>query len=181
MKNYMIDIETLGTRVGSVITQIGACEFNIETGEIGDRFLVNIDPVSCERKGMLLDADTVCWWMHQKVNTWHGAEKKKHIFHAMDEFCNFIVMADRVWSHATFDFVMLENASRMLGLSRFPKFRKSSDIRTLLDLCRQLTGVDVIQEVPKNEFQHDALADCIHQSKYCAMAYRLIKESGGSR
>jgi len=38
MKDVMLDVETLGTKSTAAIIQIGACYFDRETGEIGDKF-----------------------------------------------------------------------------------------------------------------------------------------------
>ena len=49
MKDLMVDIETLGVSHDSVITQIGACYFDRNTGEIGAKFIANIDLSSCTK------------------------------------------------------------------------------------------------------------------------------------
>lgn len=47
MNHVMLDIETLGNQSNSVITSLGAVEFNLETGETGREFWQNIDVQSC--------------------------------------------------------------------------------------------------------------------------------------
>jgi DNA polymerase III epsilon subunit-like protein len=57
----MVDIETLGTKPSSTILSIGAVFFDIETGELGERFYMNIDP----KQDRSIDPSTVMWWMVQ--------------------------------------------------------------------------------------------------------------------
>jgi len=61
--NVMLDIETLGTAPGSVITSIGAVKFG--NGKILDRFFIRIDLQSCLTAGLKMDAETVLWWLRQ--------------------------------------------------------------------------------------------------------------------
>ena len=66
--HVMVDLETLGTDLNSVIVAIGAVKFDISTGEIIDTFYAPVDPESCQKIGMVIDAATVWWWMHPDRN-----------------------------------------------------------------------------------------------------------------
>ena len=70
MKNVMIDIETLGTRPGSIILSIGACAFDpADISSVGSdaryEFYENIDPEDCKSLGLTSDPSTVAWWAKQ--------------------------------------------------------------------------------------------------------------------
>jgi len=59
----MLDLETLGTRPGSVITSIGAVKFG--EGQIQDEFYTRIDLQSAVDAGLVIDPSTLLWWLKQ--------------------------------------------------------------------------------------------------------------------
>jgi hypothetical protein len=65
MKDIMIDIETLGTGTRGLITQIGACYFDRNTGEIGDKFCENIQIQDALDNGFEVRGDTIKFWLEQ--------------------------------------------------------------------------------------------------------------------
>lgn len=60
--DIMLDLETLGTKSDAAIIQIGACYFDRETGEIGEKFRVNVEP---DLSRFTVEWGTVKWWMLQ--------------------------------------------------------------------------------------------------------------------
>ncbi len=62
----MLDLETLGTRPGSVILSIGAVKFDHE--KVYDDFHIGINIQSCLDAGMTVNGDTLMWWMHPDRN-----------------------------------------------------------------------------------------------------------------
>lgn len=171
MTDLMVDIESLGSKKNSSICQIGACYFDRNTGEIGNTFKVNIDPIDAEKYGCELDASTVLWWLSQSDAARNSilADPKLPVIEAMKSFLKFIEPAKTIWSHATFDFVMLNETCIKLGIGRMP-FRKARDIRTLVDL-----GKVTIKKVEREGTHHDALDDAIFQVKYCVQCFQNIK------
>jgi DNA polymerase III epsilon subunit-like protein len=63
--DIMIDIETLGTEPGSIITSIAAVPFN-RNGEMGKAFYMNIDIQSSIDAGLTINAETLKFWMEQR-------------------------------------------------------------------------------------------------------------------
>ena len=61
----MIDIETLATSSDAALVSIAAVRFDLATGIIGDSIYIKIDKQSCLDYGLVVDADTVDWWMRQ--------------------------------------------------------------------------------------------------------------------
>lgn len=59
----MLDLETLGTRPGSVITSIGAVKF--AAGQITSDFYVRIDMQSSVEAGLVIDPATLLWWLQR--------------------------------------------------------------------------------------------------------------------
>lgn len=174
MTDLMIDIETLGNGKDKTICQIGACSFNRETGEIGKTFKRNIDAASHEKVGGRLDASTVYWWLSQKPEAIASilAEPREDIRIVMNDLNLFLQDAKAIWSHATFDFVTIQETLKQLDIKPLFSFRTARDIRTLVDLGKISTSdFNVSRTV-----HHDALDDCLTQVKYCVAA--LNKVSG---
>src|SRR5437588_12954962 len=114
-EHIMVDIETLGTRVGSVIIQIGAVKFDPYTlrDDVMDNltFNVNIDIDSCLERGLSIDGLTVKWWLEQSEEARKSIvmgppfELKESLFD-LKTWCGKAF--ECVWSHGvTFDLILL--------------------------------------------------------------------------
>lgn len=172
MRDIMIDIETLGTKPGSVIASIGAVAFDATTGEMGDTFYIKIDVADAESEGLSIDANTVAWWMQQsdeaRASTFTG-EDIVGLAMALEELLEYVKRqnADRVWGNGpSFDLVQLEAAYSALGGNAPWSFRAHRDLRTL----RDLTGVDI----PNIGTAHNALDDAIAQAHAVIEAYKVL-------
>lgn len=172
MRKIMLDLETLGNETNKVICQIGACEFDLETGEIGKTFKVNVDAESHAREGGKLDARTVYWWLSQDKAAINSiiADPKLPIREAFAQLNEFLKDAKQIWSHSTFDFVTIQDTYKLLNIDPLFKYRSARDIRTLMSLANI-----TINKTEREGTHHDALDDCIHQVKYCVQAYRKLR------
>lgn len=166
----MLDLETLGTNYGAVITQIGACYFDRYTGEIGEKFQVNIDMEDSVREGFKIEPGSVLFWFDQPKKTF--LENGLPVRIAMKLYGRFVRRAECVWSHATFDFGMIQDACHRLGMEQVMKYRVTKDIRTLMELA----DIHKDDENSSRENAHDALADCLYQVNYCVKAFNKIKK-----
>lgn len=176
MSDLMLDIETLGVRPTSVITQIGACYFNRETGEIGDSFLRNINVGDSLLAGCTTDEQTINWWKSQppKNLTWVG--NTFALLPVLSAFSHFTKKVDYVWSHSTFDVPILCNAYQILGLKLPFHYRSTRDIRTLTHLAgHKKNEKETFNEESKDEKTHNALEDCVYQVQYCVECFNKIK------
>ena len=173
----MIDFETFGNGKNACVVQIGACYFNRETGETGEYFKSNIDARSAIASGADMDADTIYWWLSQSPDAIKSVTEIPliEIKDAFESLNAFLALAEgvRIWSHATFDFVILTETLKRLKMKPRFSYRAARDIRTLLDL----SGVD-FKKVPREGLHHDALDDCFHQIKYCVEAFKSLKNEG---
>lgn len=176
MKDIMLDLETFGTSHNAVIVQIGACYFDRNTGEIGEKILLNIDADDSVRNGFEIDGRTVYWWLNQ------SDEARKSILAdglllkvkpALSEFNDFVKGSNnRIWSHATFDFVILMNHFNRTNTNTKIHYRQARDLRTLVDIAKvkykkeERTGV-----------HHNALDDCLFQVKYCVACLKKVGEN----
>ena len=175
IRRVMLDIETLGTRVGSVFFAIGAVEFT--GGVIGREFSVLIDPKDAQRVGLTIDADTVGWWLRQSPEAQAQAAEAWESGHSlpvglllfskwMEEVApeNF-----EVWGNApSLDCALVEEGYRVMSLSVpwcFPVERCYRTLKALRpDIVRERSGT-----------HHRALDDARDQARH---AIRLLEALG---
>lgn len=162
----MVDLETFGTTNNAIITAIGACFFDPTTATIGQEFYVNVDANDGLRRGFQLDINTLYWWCKQSAQAGEALSNPTPVpvDTALYQFAAFIQENRQkhlaVWSHATFDAVVLTNAYNRVNIKLPFHYRDAKDIRTLHYL---------IGDVDVGEFEgarHNALADARHQAKY---------------
>lgn len=171
MNKVMLDLEAMGKGPLGMIVQIGAIYFD-ENGNLGESFLVNIDPRKSEMYGFKTDADTTLWWMQQSKEARDSVFcNGKDIYATLYAFDVFCKNAKEIWSHSNFDFTMLMNTIRHTqyhpeNISQ----RKSRDITTLVSL----TGLSV-RKFDREGIHHNALNDAKHQVKYVSQALQYIK------
>lgn len=174
MKNIMIDLETIDTRITAGILSIGAVIFDLESGEIGESFRVDIGIDNAQRDGTE-SISTMEFWYGQDT------ELRKQQFYpkepmttptAIGMLADFIddnIGISRVipWSNgATFDISILSHKFDCLELTIPWAHWNIRDVRTLIDLGK----------VDKKDFPfigrpHDPVDDCIHQIRMCQKAW----------
>jgi DNA polymerase III epsilon subunit-like protein len=175
------DLETLGVDPGCVITQIGACAFDVDD-PIAERQQFNtfVDPQSCLDLGMTIKWTTIAWWLVQPEAARNAMITKdtQHISLALTELSRWIAaVADPklvcVWGHgATFDISLLEDAYRRCHLPVPWFYRNVRDLRTL----RALAPDSLVLTAPSGTLNaHVAVDDAIMQADWitqCAAAIR---------
>ena len=119
MQNCMIDIETLGTRPGSVILSIGAVEFDVHDG-LGREFYVEISRYSSEHAGFRTDQATLDWWSKQEGEAQTLLERTGRgglmPHRALIELQNWLPPDPLVWGcGAAFDNAMIAEACAIVG------------------------------------------------------------------
>lgn len=174
-KNHiMIDIETLGLSINSVITSIGATRFTMCPDEfsITDKFVRNI-PVAHQIDDMRrdVDPDTLAWWVRtdvrQLVRMMSHVDDSVTLGSAVMDLHAFIGETKNlvsVWSNGTdFDIAMLNNICRQ----RIPNISSGlcnyaivKDYRTIRNLFGALAE-NRIASAPS----HIGIEDAEYQSK----------------
>jgi hypothetical protein len=166
----MCDLETLGTRPGSIIISIGATKFD-ENGPYGEPFYMRIDMQSCVDAGMLIDVDTIKWWMKQSDEA--RAEFQKESVELSYALANFGMWCDNadakerdncncanieLWGNgANFDNAHLKAAYDKVGLEAPWEFWNDRCYRTLKAMYPHI-------KMPKRTgTHHNALDDAISQ------------------
>lgn len=179
MQNLMLDLETLGSRPGSVIASIGAVFFDPKTGKTGAEFEVLIDIDKSIEAGFSADEDTVIWWESQPAEAKQQLQGTVDPKQALIEFNNFCLANSKniewvkVWANGvTFDIALLEAMYHELGVA-FPfKFWNVRDLRTLIALGREIA---IDRKTIKFEgVQHCALDDCKHQIKVASVIWNSL-------
>jgi hypothetical protein len=170
----MLDLETLGTAPGCVVTSIGACAWYPQTGEMIEDFKVNITIKSALAAGLAVDGDTLGWWFTQSSKAQQAFIADAVPIHtALDMFSNWYrglsVYADidGIWGHgATFDVPVLTAAYVAIGEKAPWHYRTPRDTRTLFALAGY--------EPPRADVTHDALQDAIDQAGWVTTALKML-------
>lgn len=178
-RELMVDIETMGININAPIIQIGAVYFSLATGETGDEFLVNIDLEDSIKHGATPDGRTIYWWLFQSKEARDMLRDDvipmMYEDMGLQEFNQFAARATRVWSHATFDFVMLMNSMRRRDIQPTIHYRKARDIRTLTSLADMTREEIEMTRTERVGVHHNGLDDAIYQVAYCSAAYNKLK------
>lgn len=177
-----IDLETLGTEPGCVITQIGLSAFDANSfnGETHNTVsaLIHVHPQNCIDLGMHVSWSTISWWLIQDQAAREKMAKATGnlLIGACQETTSFIRdnCGPRVkaWGNgATFDVSLLSEAYRVAGLPVPWEFRDVRDIRTLYDLkpCANIVR-------PKPVVEHDAMYDAVAQAHLVQLCMKEINK-----
>ena len=172
--HVMIDLETWGTLPGSALRSIGAVTFS-PYGDTHEEkhFYANIDRVSCEDAGLVVNRDTSIWWSKQSAASQQRLEENPQTLHGVvRQFSSWwqIIGGTYVWSNgANFDEVLWRVAAEKVDHGTPWKYWNVRDTRT----CWHLARLNA-KSVPFDGVQHDALADARHQAKCVTRAYSML-------
>lgn len=166
MQHIMVDLETLGTRAGSVILSIGAVEFDQRSKELGCTFYRSIQPEDCKAHGLTVDQSTLDWWEKKSPEARAVLTDPDAVplSDALDAFVQFWVQTDAVfvWGNgADFDNVLLAHAFHAVDRPIPWKFWDNRCYRTLKNVRPH------IKMGPRQGTFHNALDDAITQATHC--------------
>ena len=167
--HLMVDLETMGTKSNSAIISIGAVEFDILTGKTGREFYRNVSLQSCISLGLIVDADTIMWWMEQSQDARKSLTEGEiiSIQQALIDFREFCNKEYQIWGNsARFDLGLLENAYDKISISIPWKFKQERCLRTLVSF-----NPEIKHSIEFEGTAHNALDDCYHQIKYCHLTW----------
>lgn len=195
-KHFMIDIETFSLKNHACVISLGAVWFdpNVQ-GKIKEKFYVTIDPISSQKAGFRIDAETVMWWMQPAQRTawdlWtHVAHFDPYLaLYGFSEWLDACDTAERpdyptdeparqvyeprddrvIWGNgAGFDNVLLRQQYEVIDMTLPWRFYNDRCFRTMKRLPRA-------KEVapPFVGFQHKADDDAEHQARWLQ---NIVKE-----
>ena len=170
--HLMLDIETMGNESFSAIISIGALEFDINTGNTGREFYVNVDLQSCMDLGLGINASTVMWWLKQNDQARYDLVERTAlpIREALKEFAAFCNNMYEIWANSPrFDCGILHNAYSRAGIPVPWDFRKERCVRTLVSF-----EPDIKKNMQADGTIHNALDDCYFQVKYISAIWKKL-------
>lgn len=161
----MLDLETMGTAPGSAILAIGAVEFAHST--ILGTFYQKIDLQSAVDLGLVMDPQTVLWWLRQsdasRLEIAQG--EGGHIKDVLSDFSNWlrenaIDEEIEMWGNgAAFDNTLLAAAYHKLGMRLPWKYSNDRCYRTVKNLYPDVQMV-------RDGTHHNALDDARSQAMH---------------
>lgn len=179
-KHLMVDIETLGTAVDSVIACIAVVPFNPETGHIGapKEWRLSVDDGA--RLGFKMDCETVKWWQGQTSDArsqLDGELSVRAVFldllKWLREFAAGAELA--MWANSpSFDLMMLRTHFERLDYGHeIPwEFWQEWDVRTVLKLAKE-KGYDV-KQVMNYKANHLAVDDARYQAEQVSQVWQKL-------
>lgn len=177
MKNFMLDLETMGTGPTAAICAIGVVRFDLETEKIDAEYYGVVDLVSSVKAGGVIDAQTVQWWMNQ-------SEEARRIFvkdvprqseeTILREFKWFTHENDPNWKESIlwgngsdFDNVILRSAFERHSIPLPWKYSRNRCYRTLKSLRPDI-------EIIREGTHHNALDDARSQAEHAIRIFKAI-------
>lgn len=174
--NLMIDIETFGTDLCSVVLSIAATPFN-ET-EIGEKIYFHHLPIESQLKmGRTISQETWNWWSEQTLNPVAKPTNGTDLDAYMILLSNFISDLEdgqdelRIWSNPPqFDIKILEDMYKQVGRPIPWSHRQICDVRTV----KKLLGKDRYAEFMNKE-AHNPVSDNEFQIKIVQKFINMTK------
>ena len=171
MIHAMIDLETLGTRPGSVILSIGAVKFDDSSDAPFSEFSTNISAESCVAVGLTIDASTVLWWMKQSDEARKAITDRESqpLAMVLSSFKFWLRVVDCVWGNgAAFDNALLRSAYEAVGLACPWSYRSDRCYRTLK---AQYPNI----QAPTGGTLHNSLDDARNQALHLIQILKAVK------
>lgn len=179
-KDFMLDLETMGTEPKDAILSIGISPMNLAERTIGKGFYTRVSLESCQKLGMNIDASTVLWWLQESQEArdeFKGNYAHSPITTALAAVSEFIskqagdtpIDQIRVWGNGS----MMDNA---LLLAAYDMADKPAPWTYRGDMCyRTLRALAPNVERVKPEIAHHALSDAEAQAK---TLFAILDETG---
>lgn len=181
--DFSIDLETLSNKYNAPILSIGIVGFNRDTGKIGPKLYVEVDPDDAMRYGVPT-ASTIAWWVNQSNKAKQVFDTKKNklpLYNALQSVCDFLHGNGKgvptVWGNgSSFDITVLEHALDLAGrgLAAPWTYWNIRDMRTAVDMAR----VDP-RDYTKTGTHHNALDDAEFQAMVIADCFARIAKAFG--
>ncbi len=179
----MPDIETLSTASNATVLTLGACSFDLDTGEVLDTISLRFSLEDQKQLARDISKSTMEWWGKQ------GEAAKKEAFRqddalpvleAVKQFDKWVVtqrskdprMKANMWANdPDFDLVILTSLFRDVGLEPPWQYWESRSVRTM-KMIAEMRKV----ALPKREgVHHNAVDDAVHQAKLVSTVWATLK------
>lgn len=176
MTHIMLDIKTLGTRPGAVVTSVALVRFSDEAS-----VSLNLSVPEQQALGLESDPATLAWWGKQDPAAWAAATCNPYpLATALPYLAQWIAAAAAgtgeplIWCHgATFDCPLLGELYRRAGIACPWSYWAVRDTRTLYDLA-SINVKDYPVPPP-----HVALNDALAQTRAANAALAVLAGKRG--
>jgi hypothetical protein len=162
MDSIMLDLETLATTADAVILSIGACKFDMKSGEIDDACFYTI--VNTDQPRRHISPETLSWWITQSddAQVVFTSTEKIMLHEALLEFSDWVDNENYLlWSNgADFDIPILNHALHEHRMNPVVKHYNHRCFRTYKNIFNS------VPKPPMDGIKHNALADAIHQARW---------------
>lgn len=183
--DIVVDLETLGTKIDSIVTQVSAKPFHFTNDDDFAPFNSYIDVNTIDNPSV--DFDTLRFWLSSQSNLdkfQKLLESKTHKteFDMWNEFSHYLTELNktyelRLWGNG----IMFDIGKTRYNLNKFNleypiKFWNERDARTLVELASNKMGITSpdFQSLIPNTDKHNALSDVIWEINYLKLAYSKV-------
>ena len=170
MLDIMLDLESMGCTPDSAIVGIGAVEFDLSAGRVGNTFFRAVNLADAVRQGCKMDPGTVAWWLSQSKEAQRAITQSTYALkHALTEFSDFVGSCGpqkevRMWGNGpSFDNAMLAHAYHACDIKQPWAFWNDRCVRTLRALYPSIQADEFVGE--KHNAVDDAMAQVQHLIK----------------
>lgn len=173
-KHWMIDLESFGTEMDSMIVSIGYTRFNKKGISDKGEFIIHLPSQAGNRS---FDFGTLAWWTDSPekakvLNKYLTSKKTVTLEEALRKLSKMIGKDDYVWANGTvWDFGALINAYNSFNIPLPWGYNKVRCMRVL----RHIFG-DSKETFVGNA--HNAVDDCVHQTNYVISCLKKADELG---
>lgn len=178
MNNLMLDLETMGVNPGCAIVSIGAVQFDLNTGKLGEKFYTSVDLKSCVDAGLKIEPDTLMWWLKQSDQARNKLYEGKLVLEdALIKFQHFLKSReiDTLWGNsASFDCSILKACYSVLDKEAF---KGTEPWNVFNEKCyRTITKLFPANLTKKDATKaHDPIYDCEYQIANLCRIWRSLK------
>lgn len=172
-----LDIETLGTQPGAMITQIGVALFNRTGSPETHTASWNLALEPQQALGFTVEVATLQWWLRQSAearDSWANAPTTlpSDALRELSTLIQHRCIKPTLWANSpSFDFVMLAPFWRRAKIEQPWKFYMEADVRTL-----KLVAPAVPKRTPA--LAHNAASDAEAQALYVRDVFAHLNKSG---
>lgn len=180
MNSVMLDLETLGQSPGNIIFEIAAVQFDLMSGEIGNKITISINKQDSIKCGFTEDADTINWWKQQSEESQKELEFKTNngdtVLNGLLKFTSFLTknFNDKNFNifgrGPSFDCSLLKIYYKKMNLQLPWDFRKELCVRTYEFLRPEIKK----SITPVGTESHMGLKDCLNQISYVTKIHQLV-------
>lgn len=184
--DLMLDLETAGISYDAAIVQIAIIPFDLKASKISPKtqwFCKEVNLINAVAQGCTISESTIEWWEKQDPDLYNqvfsGTESLEYVLNQLNDFIK-TYSADNIaiWSHATFDPVILASAYRLCDLKPNFPFWVHKDLRTI----EYLSDISTWDMPLRDEMltAHNALKDCEYQISCLAIWHNAVKNTNNA-